>query len=73
MRNKLQLVLAVALMLTLTGCLGLLKKEGKLEQLVVTAANALIEPGETNTLKVVGKDAKAAAWSLSQPLMHGLW
>lgn len=73
MRNKLQLILAVALMLTLTGCLGLLKKEGKLEQLVVTAAKALIEPGETNTLKVVGKDAKgrsvvieptADAWSL---------
>jgi hypothetical protein len=31
MRNKLQLVLIAALVLALTGCFGLINKEGKLE------------------------------------------
>ena len=64
--------LAVALMLT-HRMLGLAQEGRETEQLVVTAAKALIEPGETNTLKVVVRMPKAAVWSLSQPLMHGLW
>ncbi|MGB4472919.1 MAG: hypothetical protein WBJ07_08480, partial [Limnochordia bacterium] len=58
MRNKLQLVLIAALVLALTGCFGLINKEGKLEQLQLKADNLVVEPGDTVTLTVVGKDEK---------------
>lgn len=59
MRNTLQLGLVVALVLALTGCFGFLKPEdAKLEQLELTAGAEVVEPGESVTLTVVGKDAK---------------
>ena len=67
MRNKLQLVLIAALVLALTGCFGLINKEGKLEQLQLKADNLVVEPGDTVTLTVVGKDEKGRNVIIERP------
>jgi len=71
-RRKLELVLIVLLLVALTGCFGLLKP-GNPEELDLKAEKSSIILGGTNTLTVVGKDARgrsvavepaADAWSV---------